>query len=127
MLESKGSKSSLLKDGVHHTGLGSAGTGTNGEEERVFHIAELAVHQFFYEVEAVFNLFFQQGNNLVLADFVIFVADVGSDGEARRYWHTDKVHFGQVGTFATQLVAHVGTTFSLTVTKRVNSFYVVHG
>ena len=78
-------------------------------------------------MEAFLDFIFKQGNDLFLANFVIFVANVGSDGETGRNGYTDKVHLGQVGTFATQLVAHVGTTFCLTVTKRVNSFYVVHG
>ena len=68
------------------------------------------------------NVVLQHLNNLLLAYSVVFVAGVGSDGEARWHGHADEVHLGQVGTLAAESLAHLRIAFSLAVAEGVNSF-----
>ena len=55
----------------------------------------------------------------------VFGADFRRDGEARRHGHTQQIHFGQIGAFAAQEIAHRGFAFSFAVSKRVDSFHWV--
>ena len=115
-----------VKNGVHHAGHRSACAGAYGEEQGVLHIAELALHQVFHVVETLLNFCLENFYDLVLADFVVLIADVGRNGKSRGHGYTDEVHLGKVGTLTAQFVTHVGTALSLTVTERVNSFFVLH-
>ena len=63
-------------------------------------------------------------NNFFLAILGVFSADIGGDGEAGRYGHSEKVHLGEVGTLAAEEVSHLGIAFGLAVTKCINSFHV---
>ena len=115
-----------VKNGVHHAGHRSACAGAYGEEQGVLHIAELALHQVFHVVETLLNFCLENFYDLVLADFVVLIANVGRNGKSRGHGYTDEVHLGKVGTLTAQFVTHVGTALSLTVTERVNSFFVLH-
>ena len=115
-----------VEDGVHHAGHRGACARAHGEEQRVVDVAKAVAHQFFNVEQALFNVVAQQLYHFLFSDFVIFVANVGRDGEARGYGNADQVHLGQVGSFAAQKISHVGPPFGLTVSERVNSFLVLH-
>ena len=112
-----------VKDGVHHTWHRGTGTRTNRNQQRVLRIAKLAVHQLLRVSHGFRHLIRKQLNNLCLAYFIILIASVCGNRKARRHWHSDKIHFCQVGTLATQQVSHVCTTFGLTVTEEIDSFF----
>ena len=73
-------------------------------------------------MHCLFHFTFKQGNNLFLPFFEVLVANVCSNGEPRRHWHTDKVHLSQVGTFTTKQISHVCLTLSNAIAEGVNSF-----
>ena len=75
-------------------------------------------------VNALLHIVFQQGDNVGLSFLKILVANLRGDGETGRHRHADKIHLGKVGTLTAQQVSHVGTAFSLTVTKGINPFLV---
>ncbi len=55
----------------------------------------------------------------------VFVAYFGSNGEARRHRHTQKIHLSKVGTLATEKVSHLGITFGLAIAERIDSFHLL--
>ena len=82
-----------VEDSVHHAGHGCTCTRTYGNEQRVLHVAELRVHQAFNHCDGFLHVIFQYSHHAVLSFFIIFGADFGGDGEARRNGHSNKVHF----------------------------------
>ena len=115
-----------VQDGVHHTRHRSACARAHRNEQRVGSIAKFAVHQFFDVRYGSLNVVLQQFNDFVLTDFVVFVANVGGDGESRGNRHTNEVHFCKVCALAAKFFAHLGIAFGLSVTKGVNTFFIVH-
>ena len=117
---------SEVQDRIHHTRHRCTCARANRYQQRVLRITELAVHQFLYVLNGCQYIVVQEFHDLLLTYLIILVADVSRNGESRRYRYTYQVHLGAVGTFTTQLLAHLGITFGLTVTKGVNAFFVVH-
>ena len=115
-----------VEDGIHHTRHGRTCTRTNGNEERVLRITELAVHEFLYMFHRCIHLFGQLLNDLLLAYLIVLVTYLGSDGESGRNRNTDKVHLRTVSAFTAEQLAHLCITFSFTVTEGVNSFFLFH-
>ncbi len=113
-----------VEDGVHHARHGSTRSGTHADKQRVLSIAEAKTHEILDVANTLLHIVFQQGDNICLAFLKILVANLGSNREAGRNRHTDKIHLGKVGTFTAQQVSHVGTAFCLTVTKGINPFLV---
>ncbi len=62
------------------------------------------------------------GYNFIAAILSVLSADVGRDGESRRYGHSQKVHFRKVCALAAKEISHPGITFGLTIAERINSF-----
>ena len=111
-----------VKDGIHHTRHRSAGTRAHRHEQRVLLVAELRVHKLLDVVHCSHNVIVQKSHDTLLTNLIILVAAVGCDCETWRNGHTDKVHFGKVGTLATQLLTHFSIAFGFSVAKGVNSF-----
>ena len=110
-----------VEDGVHHTRHRGTRTGAHADQKRILGIAKLQSHELLDVFHAIDNVVLEQSDHVGLALLKVFVADICGDGESRWHRHTDQIHLGQVGTFATKKVAHVGTAFSLTVSKEINS------
>jgi hypothetical protein len=51
---------------------------------------------------------------------VIGVADLGGDGEVRRYGQALAAHFSEVGALASKQIPVAGTVFRRTIAKGVN-------
>ena len=75
-------------------------------------------------IDSLLNILLEKSNNIVLAFFKVFVANICCNRKA--WWHrnSNKVHLSQVGTLTTEQVSHVGLALCLTVTKGINSFFV---
>ena len=104
-----------VQDGVHHAGHGGAGTGTDGDQQGVFLIAEFLAGDALHLVDVFHDL----GLDLVAdlaAVLIVLGASLGGDGEALRHGQTDVGHLGQVGALAAQELAHVGIALSEQVT-----------
>ena len=71
---------------------------------------------------AVLNLTAQQGYNIILSFFKIFVANIGCYRKTGRYWNTNKVHLCEISPLAAKKISHVGTSFCLTIAEGINSF-----
>ena len=106
-----------VQDGVHHTGHGSTGTGTNGNQKGVLEIAELLAVDLFHLSDAFHSLCHDLVIDLA-AVLVVLCAGLGGDGEALGYRKTDTGHLSQVRTLAAQQVAHGHVAFA----EHVNPF-----
>ena len=73
--------------------------------------------------DSILNIVLKNGNYLVAANLVILVANVGGDGETRRYRYTKQIHLSKVGSLATKQITHLGISLSLSVSELVNSFF----
>ena len=113
-----------VEDGIHHARHGGTGTRTNTHQKGVLGGTELAVHEGFDVLDSSHDVIVKDGHDFLLTYLVVFVADVGSDGEPRGDRYADEVHFGQVGTLAAQLFAHLRISFGLTVSEEIDSFFV---
>ncbi len=109
-----------VENGVHHARQRELGAGANGEEQRVFGVAELLADLLFDIGDGGFHFVHQAGGNL-LAVGVIFGTDFGGDGEAGRNRQPDIGHFGQVGALAAQQIVQ----FFLAFTKQPDGFILV--
>ena len=99
-----------VEDRVHHTGHGCACAGANGDEERIFKIAELLAGDAFHLHYILHDL----GHDLVvdlLTVFIVLCAGLGGNGEALRYGQTDVSHFCQIRTLAAEKLAHFRVAF----------------
>ncbi|EJX10029.1 hypothetical protein EVA_01863 [gut metagenome] len=115
-----------VEDGVHHTRHRSASTRTYRKQEWVFYITELRSHQVFYLVESADHVSLQHFNDFSLTNGIVIVTCICGYRKSGRNGNTDEIHFGQVCTFATQFITHIGAAFSLTGAERINSFLVCH-
>ena len=113
-----------VEDGVHHARHGSTRTRAYGYEQRILYAAKLAVHQCLDVLYRSLDIIFQQFYDLLLSDSIVFVTCVSSNSKTWRYWYSDKVHLGQIGTLATECLAHLRITFGLSVSEGINSFFV---
>ena len=110
-----------IEDGVHHTGHGSAGAGTDGNEHRVLEIAELLAVDLFHLGDVLHDL----RHDLVVdlaAVLIVLGARLGGNGEALRNRETDVGHFGKVCAFAAEKLTHGSVAFA----EQVNVL-VAHG
>ena len=112
-----------VEDGVHHARHRCACSRANRHKQRILCIAKLAVHQVLDVCNRFCYLILKKGHYLVFAFLKIFVTGICGYCETRRNWHSNKVHLCKVGTFATKQVSHVGLSFSLAISKCVNSFF----
>ncbi len=113
-----------VEHGVHHAGHGCAGTRANRHEQGIGGVVKFFAGEGFDMLDGFLYFLGEALNNFFLAILGVFSADIGGDGEAGRYGHSEKVHLGEVGTLAAEEVSHLGIAFGLAVTKCINSFHV---
>ena len=98
-----------VQNGIHHAGHGSSGAGTNGNQQRVFLVAELFAGDLFHLLDVFHDLCLDFIVDLS-AIFIVSGAGFGCDGEALRYGKTEAGHFREVRALAAEQVAHVFVT-----------------
>ena len=108
-----------VEDGVHHAGHADPGAGADGDQERLVLVPEGKPHGGFDAGEGGAGLGLEFGRVGVVV-VVIGRADFGGEGEARRHRQSDAGHFGEVGPFAAEQIAHVGAAFVVAGTERVD-------
>ena len=99
-----------VQDGVHHAGHGSTGAGTDGNEERILHVAELFAGDFFH----LGDVFHDLRLDLVIDPTTVLIvlrAGFGGNGEALGHRQTDLGHFRQVGALAAEQLTHLRVAF----------------
>ena len=112
---------SEVKNGVHHAGHRSARARTNGNEKRIFLVAELLAGDFFHLVDVLHDFSLNAGIDL-LAVLVILRAGFGGNGEALRNGKSQAGHLGEVRALAAQKLAH----FSVAFGEEVTILFVCH-
>ena len=112
-----------VEDRVHHPGHGSPRAGTNGNQQRVVHIAKAGVHDLFDMGQAGVDLRRQGFRVAVLLGKM--GADLGGHGKARRHRQVDVGHLGKVCALAPQQIAHIGRALGRAAAKGVDPF--AHG
>ena len=90
-----------VEDGVHHPRHREHRTGANGNKERVVWVAEAFVRKFF-ELAHGFLDFIHQPPWQFAAAFIVALADLGGDHEARGHGQSKLRHRAQAGTLAAQ-------------------------
>ena len=99
-----------VQDGVHHTGHRGPRAGTDRNQQRVFHRAELLAGDLLQLRQVLVDF----GLDLLvdlLAVGVILGAGLGGDGEALGNRHSQAGHLGQVGALAAQQLPHGAVAF----------------
>ena len=92
-----------------------ARAGTDGNEQRIFMVAELLAGDLLH----FFNIFHDLGENLVIdlaAILIILGAGLGGNGEALRHRQADVGHLSQIRALAAQQLAHIGVALGEQVT-----------
>ena len=95
-----------VKNSVHHAGHGSAGAGTDGNEERILLIAELLAGDAFHLDDVLVDLCHDLGIDLA-AVLIVLCAGLGGDGEALRNRKTDVCHFSKVRALTAEKLSHL--------------------
>ena len=94
-----------VEDSIHHTGHRSPSARTNGNEQRIFLVAELLSADFFHLVDVIHNFCL----NAVVDFFAVLVvlgASLGRDSKSLRHGKTDMGHFRKVSAFTAQKLTH---------------------
>ena len=94
-----------IQDGVHHTGHGGPGAGTNGDQQGILMIAELLAGDLLHFLDVLHDLSHDLGIDLA-AILIVLSARLGGNGEALGNRQTDVGHLSQVGTLAAQQLTH---------------------
>ena len=100
-----------VQNSIHHTGHGCSRTGTNGNQQGIFRVAQLLACDFLQLCQSNFNLvdhFICQ----LLAAFVVFRTSLCGNGEAIRNRQSQICHFSKVSAFAAQQVSHARVAFA---------------
>ena len=117
-----------VQNRVHHAGHRHGSAGTNGNEQRIFGIAN-ALTDTLLEVEAVLLNGVERAFGPRVIRVCIFHAGLAGDGEARRHGQANEGHFGEVRALAAKDVLHILVAFSNVValsvlTERVDTLNV---
>ena len=107
-----------VKDGVHHTGHGSARAGTYGNEKRVLLVTELLAGDLFHLYDILVDLILDLGIDLA-AVLIVLSTSLCGDCEALRNRQTDVGHLSEVSALTAEKLSHVSVTFC----KKVNPFF----
>ena len=94
-----------VQNGVHHTGHGGAGAGTNGNQQRILKVAELLAVDLLHLIHVLHDL----GHDLVIdfpAVLVVLGAGFGRNSKALGNRQADSGHFSQIGALTAQKLTH---------------------
>ena len=61
--------------------------------------------------------------DFLLPYLIVFIANISCNSKTGRHRYADKIHFGEISTFATKSLSHLGIALSLPVSKSINSFF----
>ncbi len=111
-----------IEDGVHHAGHGGTGAGAAAHEKGIVRVAELLAHDLLGSFEGVCYFCFEFGG-VTATQPIVLGAAFGGDGEAGGNRHSQEVHLGQVGAFATQQLSHFAIALSVLAAKTIDSFF----
>ena len=100
---------SKIQNGVHHARHGHGRTRADGKQQWVATIAELLARFFFQSLDRFGHLIHQSGGHLGPV-VVVRRTGVGGDGHTWRDRKANRGHVGQVGAFATQQGALIGSS-----------------
>ena len=107
-----------IEHGLHHARHGHSGARAHGEQERVDRVAKAHVHGFFDFGNGAFHLVFEfAGIRLVVV--VVIGANFGGDGKTGWDGQAELGHFGEVGSFAAEQIAHFLVAFGLRGAKQI--------
>ena len=106
---------SEVEDGVHHTRHGCSCARTNGNEKRIFEVAELLAGDLLHLFDVFHDLRLNLGIDL-LSVLIVLSASFGGNSEALGNGKTDIGHFRKVCAFAAQKFTHFCVTFG----KQIN-------
>ena len=104
-----------IEDGVHHTGHGRSCSRTNGNEKRIFEIAEFLSGDLFHLFDVFHDLRLNLGIDL-FSVLIVLSAGFGRNSETLGNGKTDIGHFCKVCAFAAQKFTHFCVTFG----KQIN-------
>ena len=104
---------------VHHAGHRHPRAGADGDQQRLFGVAEGEADGFFHQGQGGVDLRGQLAGVLA-AIGVEGRAELGRDGEARRDRQANAGHFGQVGALPAQEIAHIRPALIEAGTEAVN-------
>ena len=107
-----------VKDGVHHTGHGCSCAGTNGNEKRVFKVAEFFAGDVFHLCDVFHDLSLNFGVDY-LAVFIILRASLCGNGKALGNGKSEVGHLRKVCAFTAEKLSHSSVTFG----KKINVFF----
>ena len=107
-----------VQDGVHHAGHGSAGTGTDGNQQRVLQIAELLAVDLFHLADELHDLCHDIVIDLA-AILIVLSAGLGSDRKALRDRKANVAHLSEVSTFTAEQLTHRCVAFG----EQINKFF----
>ena len=100
-----------VQNGIHHAGHGSAGAGTDGNQQGVLLIAELLAGDLFHFADVLHNLCLDFVVDLT-AVLIILGAGFRADGEALRNGKAELGHFRKVRAFAAKKLTHGPVAFA---------------
>ena len=103
-----------VQNGVHHAGHGSSRAGADGNEKRVFEIAEFLARNLFHLLDVGEDFRLNVGIDLS-AVLVILRAGLRGNGEALRNRKAETGHFRKMGALTAEKLAH----FRITLCKEV--------
>ena len=95
-----------VEDGVHHARHGHRGTGTHGNEQGIFCIADLLADTTL-EVETILLDFVESAFGPGVVGVGIFHTGLTGDGESRRHRKADYGHLGKVSALAAEDIFHI--------------------
>ena len=107
-----------VQNRVHHAGHRHGGAGTNGNEQRIFGIAN-ALADTLLEVEAILLNGIERAFGPRVIRVCIFHTGLAGDGEARRHGQANEGHFGEVRALAAKDVLHILVAFGNVVALSV--------
>ena len=105
-----------VQDGVHHAGHRSSCAGTNGNEKRVFKIAEFLAGNALKLFDVFHNFRHDFIVNLATV-LIVLGAGFGGDGKALGNGKTDVGHLCKVGALAAEKLTHLCIAFREKVNK----------
>jgi len=117
---------SEVQDRVHHARHRRARAGTDRYQQRVGAVTELHIHDLLDPLHGGFHFGFDQFDDALFAEGIIFGAHFGRDRETRRHRNADQVHLRQVGSLAAEQLSHLSVAFGLLVAEGIDSLRFWH-
>ena len=99
-----------VQNRVHHAGHGHRGAGTDGNQQRIFRVADFLADALF-QVQTILVNGVERAFRPRVVGVRVLHARLARDGEPRRHRQTDVGHLGKVGALAAEDGFHVRVAF----------------